>query len=367
MRESWRLKNVSFDSLENLPQLEAPAGYVLVVQDIELSRRYRIERTSDPKQRLDQMREFSPVSLEVVLMLQSEDAGAVENYLHELLRHNRRRGNWFALEDMVAQRIRNIARLEDHGAIAESFAWLAPSLGFSVVNWDKGSMLSLPPKDYRKLPPLTAPAAYICVIRDIDNDSYRIDKTRDLYGYITAVITESDEHYGIELLSIVRTDDLREGERYLREQYDAMLGADWLELDSYQLQELRDSALQINAHSSHYLTKAQHHEPDKATGSETRPSLDTRSSSSLTESGRSLFKRPASIGDLTSNRFRSQPRRRGGMRSRRLNGEGAGGRSNAPGSFIEKISDMLVNHPRQILGIILIILAICLAVFDRMY
>ena len=106
------------------------------------------------------------------------------------------------------------------------------------------------------------------------------------------MLTESDEHYGIELLSIVRTDDLREGERYLREQYDAMLGADWLELDSYQLQELRDSALQINAHSSLYLTRAQHHEPDKATGSETRPSLDTRSPSSLTESGRSLFERP---------------------------------------------------------------------------
>ena len=81
MRESWRLKNVSFDSLEYLPRLEAPAGYVLVAQDIELSKRYRIEQTSDPKQRLDQMREFSPVSLEVVLILQTEDAKATENYL----------------------------------------------------------------------------------------------------------------------------------------------------------------------------------------------------------------------------------------------------------------------------------------------
>ena len=89
MRESWRLENVSFDTLEYLARLEAPAGYVLVAQDIELSKRYRIERTSDPKQRLDQMRQISPASLEVALILQSEDAKATEKFLHVLLRRNR--------------------------------------------------------------------------------------------------------------------------------------------------------------------------------------------------------------------------------------------------------------------------------------
>lgn len=361
MRESWRLENVSFDTLEYLARLEAPAGYVLVAQDIELSKRYRIEQTSDPKQRLDQMREFSPVSLEVVLILQTEDAKATENFLHELLRRNRRRGNWFALEDTEAQRIRNIAWLEDPGAIAESFALLALSLDYSVVSWDKGSLLSLPPKDYRALPPLTAPAGYICVIRDIDSDYYRVDKTHDPSDFIIAVLSDSDEDYGIELLSIVRTDDLPEGERFLYEQHDAMLGATWLDLDSYQLQELRDSALQINAHSSLYLTQAQHHEPDQAIGSETRASTAMRGTS------RSLFKRPASAGDLTSNRFRRQSRRRSERQSMTLDDEGTDSRKDAPDSIIEKINDMLVNRPGETITFILVILVICLAVLDKLY
>ena len=39
-------------------------------------------------------------------------------------------------------------------------------------------MKSLAPKYFEALSPLDEPAAYICVIRDIDRDRYRIEATR---------------------------------------------------------------------------------------------------------------------------------------------------------------------------------------------
>ncbi|MYD09627.1 MAG: hypothetical protein F4X02_06250 [Chloroflexi bacterium] len=113
---------------------------------------------------------------------------------------------------------------------------------------------SLPPKDYLALPALDAPAGYICVIRDIGRDAYRIQGTQDPASLVHAASAGAEGKMGIELISILKSADLSASESGLYEAHQARLGSAWLTLDAYQLGELRSSALQIDSHSSHYLT-----------------------------------------------------------------------------------------------------------------
>ena len=113
---------------------------------------------------------------------------------------------------------------------------------------------SLPPKDYLALPALDAPAGYICVIRDIGSDAYRIQATPDPASLVAVASAEAEGKMGIELISVLESADLSASEASLYEEHRARLGSAWLKLDAYQLGELRSSTLQIDRHSSHYLT-----------------------------------------------------------------------------------------------------------------
>ncbi len=117
-------------------------------------------------------------------------------------------------------------------------------------------MKSLAPKYFEALSPLDEPAAYICVIRDIDRDRYRIEATRWPQALIDAIIAADDRSFGIELVSVLKTDDLPASEAELYARHHARLSNEWLELDDLQLEELRQSMLGIDAHASHYLTPA---------------------------------------------------------------------------------------------------------------
>ena len=114
-------------------------------------------------------------------------------------------------------------------------------------------MNSLPPKEYASLPKLNAPAGYICVLRDIDRDVYRIDCTDHPATYIDALLAELTETYGIELISVLEADDLAESESQLYDAHHARLSDEWLDLDNHQLAELRRSDLKIYAYRSLYL------------------------------------------------------------------------------------------------------------------
>lgn len=113
---------------------------------------------------------------------------------------------------------------------------------------------SLRPKDFQTLPILESPAGYICVIRDIEIDAFRIEATHCPATLTTAASAEADGKMGIELISILETADLSASEASLFEAHRARLSSAWLKLDAYQLRELRSSMLQIGKHGSHYLT-----------------------------------------------------------------------------------------------------------------
>lgn len=121
---------------------------------------------------------------------------------------------------------------------------------------------SVPPRDYQVLRRLESPAGYICVIRDIDSDRFRIDRTDHPGAFISAIMDDDALRFGIEIVSILETEDLRASETELYDRHHARLSAEWHALDAYQLVELRQSILQIDAHRSCYLARKRSQEPN---------------------------------------------------------------------------------------------------------
>ena len=93
------------------------------------------------------------------------------------------------------------------------------------------------------------------MLRDIDRDVYRIDSTDNPAAYVDRLLAEMTGAFGIELLSILETEDITASEMQLYERYHAALGDSWLELDAYQLKALRKSELRIIDYSSHYISQ----------------------------------------------------------------------------------------------------------------
>jgi len=115
-------------------------------------------------------------------------------------------------------------------------------------------MKSIDPREYEALPRREPPAGYVCVLRDVEGDRWRIEGARHPQDLIEDALAESDSRFGIEIVSVLDTEDLAASEAMLYEQHQARLSDAWLALDEYQLEALRRSALQIDAHASHYLT-----------------------------------------------------------------------------------------------------------------
>ena len=138
---------------------------------------------------------------------------------------------------------------------------------------------SLPPRDCQLLPMLESPAGYICVIRDIDSDVYRIDSTDHPATYVDALLGEMTGSYGIELLSILKTENIGASESQLFEAHHARLSDEWLDLDDHQLAELRRSDLKIYAYRSLYPRPRSESAPRSA-ASERSASRDSRSAPS---------------------------------------------------------------------------------------
>ena len=217
-------------------------------------------------------------------------------------------------------------------------------------------MKSIAPKDYETLPTLAAPAGYICLIRDIDSDSYRIEGTAQPAQYIENVLKETGRKFGIELVSILAAEDLAAAEAGLYQRYQARLSSDWLELDPYQLEELRRSTLRIDAYASHYIM------PQRPPYASQEPSAKQTSRNELRANRNSPF----------SNRSRWKrripgpplPERRYGARSLRRDQVPSENRGKERLSLGDRASDLFedafVNHPGKVIFVILLLMFIVL-------
>jgi len=85
------------------PPLEEPAGYVYIIQDVEISKRYKIGRTTHPATRLNTT--FIPVKIEFVAFIPTEDDESTEKDLHNCYAKNRKVREWFDLNKSQLQEI----------------------------------------------------------------------------------------------------------------------------------------------------------------------------------------------------------------------------------------------------------------------
>lgn len=213
-------------------------------------------------------------------------------------------------------------------------------------------MNSLPPKEYASLPKLNRPAGYICVLRDIDRDVYRIDSADHPATYVDALLAETAGTYGIELLSILATEDIAASEMRLYERHHAALGDSWLELDAYQLRALRKSELRILDYSSHYISQRQSAavETERPAGSLSTP----REGSAAGQSHKAGFEAP-SPPLLEYYRY-GERRRRQQEASESVSWRQA---------LSDKTDDFLHSHPGLVIAFVLFVMLLILIHFWR--
>ena len=92
----------------DLPPTRHPAGYVYVIQDIDISMLYKIGRTINPKDRLNKFAVELPFATEIVAIVATDDAPTLEWQLHQRYAESRKRGEWF---DLKASQVREICNL----------------------------------------------------------------------------------------------------------------------------------------------------------------------------------------------------------------------------------------------------------------
>ena len=220
-------------------------------------------------------------------------------------------------------------------------------------------MRSLPPLDYQSLPRLDAPAGYVCVLRDIDSDRYRIDRAAHPAAYIEDLLGEAGRTFGIELIALLEADDLAAAEADLFARYGARLGGDWLELDPYQLAALRQSTLRINAYASQYLRPSPEQASQPATpeagslsallAKPRQPRLRARRRQLRqplpeVQYGLNALRRQQALRLVDERQARQSPRQR----------------------LYRQIDKIFVNHPGIVIMAILLLILIALLAFESM-
>ena len=100
--------NVPVDNYKDLPKLNAPAGYVYVIQDMSHSQQYKIGRTNHPASRLNRFGVELPIKTEVIAILRTDDDKELERRLHQKFASSRTEGEWFALDSAQIDEIRRM-------------------------------------------------------------------------------------------------------------------------------------------------------------------------------------------------------------------------------------------------------------------
>ena len=116
-----------------------------------------------------------------------------------------------------------------------------------------GRLRRMRPRDFRTVPKLDSPAAYICVLRDPNASAYRIEATDDPNALIDKLLQEGDFQFGMELVALVATDDLAASEAYLDDKHGAALSSQWLNFDEHQIATLNHSVLVAQARNGFYI------------------------------------------------------------------------------------------------------------------
>jgi len=284
---------VGSPELGRLPKRDrdGKAGYVYVVQEVDYSKQFKIGRTIDPTGRLDKVDLIVPGQVKPVLIIPTTDAHALEKELHRKYTKDRKRGEWFELNQSQLSELRQLQDVVDlatgtrinpnhvmdpdtieksrrlfellsraAGGMYESdLAEEKPTdAGPDISSQDLWDLRSIPVANYHDLPKLGRRSGYICVLRDIDCDKYLIDGTDHPSKVIDAAFAEKHGTFGLELLLILETTNIKNVAKWLAILYSQLEYRQWIELSPNELQEIRNLASPDYIHGSTYLTPKTH-------------------------------------------------------------------------------------------------------------
>lgn len=109
MQTGQQFKRIPIGQAADLPRLKAPAGYVVVIQDVEYGNRFKIAQLAQIDR--DQIRRVAELSIEIrlALILEAENAAGLALALHDRFVGRGKLGDWFDLDDA------QLAQLDDLG------------------------------------------------------------------------------------------------------------------------------------------------------------------------------------------------------------------------------------------------------------
>lgn len=119
-------RKLSMKRIRSFPKLRAPAGYIYVIQDVEVSFRCKIGKTNYPSRRLlNEHGPQLPFEFETFLIKEVSDASVAELLLHQRFRKSRvkkragrsKRPEWFDLDES------QITLIDSLDLNAEAAAW----------------------------------------------------------------------------------------------------------------------------------------------------------------------------------------------------------------------------------------------------
>lgn len=74
-------------------------GYIYILKDTEISGYYKIGKTTQPHERMKAFGVLLPFAVELIHVIQCDNANRVEAHLHQHYASKRQRGEWFNLTD----------------------------------------------------------------------------------------------------------------------------------------------------------------------------------------------------------------------------------------------------------------------------
>ena len=110
MQAGQQFKRIPIHRAANLPRLQSPAGYVIVIQDADYGNRFKIARLQQIDR--DQIRRVAELSIDtkLALILEAENAAALALALHDRFVPRGSEGQWFDLDPAQLAQLDEIGR-----------------------------------------------------------------------------------------------------------------------------------------------------------------------------------------------------------------------------------------------------------------
>ncbi|MCY3865351.1 MAG: hypothetical protein OXG68_07905 [Chloroflexi bacterium] len=259
-------------------------GNVFVIQEVEYSRKFKVGSALGNDDWLTRQNAKVPGRVEAVLVVPTADIQELERELHKFCATHRNVGDWFDLTPTQVTELRQLQVVVDlaAGSLVRAGVELnddelerATRLFELLTNASKSSehhqvtdsasgpsanleLKSVPTVSYQSLPKLRRRSGYLLVIRDVEQNLHRIEKTAYPVQYIGDALGLVNPRFGLELVLALESERVRQVEEALSTLYPADNEFGWRKLSKPQLQEIRNLAGHRPVAKTVYVTPKTH-------------------------------------------------------------------------------------------------------------